>query len=111
MSGTGLELWLAFTAAAIALGVAAYFMARTDDAMDWDTDRREEERRGNERRGGKERRSLARLLHDRLHNPGRRKNDRRGGDRRKTTDWQEHIDQVRERVESTKNDDRNRKAQ
>ncbi len=111
MSGFGLELWLAFTAAAIALGVAAYFMARTDDAMDWDTDRREDERRNSERRTGKERRSLARLLHDRLHNPGRRQSDRRTGDRRTDSNWQTEIEQVRERVESVKHDDRNRKAQ
>lgn len=111
MSGFGLELWLAFTAAAIALGVAAYLMARTDDAMEWDTDRREEERRRAERRAGKERRGLTRLLHDRLHNPGRRRTERRGDDRRSSSNWQHEIEQVRERVESVKNDERNRKAQ
>jgi len=111
MSGLGLELWLAFLAAAIALGVAAYLMARKDDAMEWDTDRREDERRDLERRSGKERRSLTRLLHDRLHNPGRRRSDRRSSERRSNTDWQEEIEQVRQRVESVKHDERNRKAQ
>lgn len=111
MSGLGLELWLAFIAAALALGAAAYIMARKDDALDWDTDRREEERRNSDRRTGKERRSLARLLHDRLHNPGRRNADRRAAERRSSASWQEEIDQVRARVESVKHHDRNRKAQ
>jgi hypothetical protein len=111
MDGLGLELWLAFLAAAIALGVAAYVMARKDDALDWDTNRRDEERRNTERRSGKERRSLSRLLHDRLHNPGRRRNERRGDDRRSNSDWRTNVEQVRERVESVKQDNRNREAQ
>ena len=104
MNGLALELWIGFFVMALALGVGAYFMARKDDTLDWDTNRREDERRASERRAGRERRSLSRLLHDKVHNPGRRRGERRESDRRNRDQWQEEIESVRAKVESTKQD-------
>ena len=105
MSGLALELWIGFFIVALALGVGGYVWARKDDSLDWDTNRREDERRQTERRSGTERRSLSRLLHDRLHNPGRRRAERREGDRRSGgAEWENKIDSVREKVESSKQD-------
>ncbi len=110
MTGLGLELWLAFLAAALALAAGAYYLARKDDSVDWDANRRDDERRSVERRGGRERRSLSRLLHDRLHNHSRRREERREQERRRTDEWKEEIEEVRARVENTKQDDRGRRA-
>ncbi len=104
MSGLSLGIWLGFFAAAIALGVGAYFLARKDDSLDWDTNRREDERRDNERRAGADRRGLSRLLHDRIHNPSRRRAERREAERRRSGEWHEEIETVRTKVESTKQD-------
>ncbi len=104
MSRLALELWLGFFAAAVALGIGAYVLARKDDSLDWDTNRREDERRNADRRSGGERRSLSRLVHDRVHNPGRRRAERREGDRRREGEWQNEIEAVREKVEATKQD-------
>jgi len=108
MNGLVLELWLGFFVAAIALGIGAYLLARKDDTLDWDTNRREEERRSADRRAGRERRSLSRLLHDRIHNPGRRRAERREGERRRSSQWQEEIEDVRTKVETTKQDNTRR---
>ena len=104
MSGLAIGLWVGFFTAAIALGVAAYLIARKDDSVDWDTNRREDERRSLDRRSGQERRSLTRLIHDRIHNPGRRRAERREGERRNAHEWKEQIEDVRAKVEATKQD-------
>jgi hypothetical protein len=108
MSGFGLELWLAFLAAALALAGGAFYLARKDDSVDWDTDRRDDPRRSVERRGDKERRSLSRLLHDRLHNHSRRRAERREQERRRYGEWKKEIEEVRARVENVKQDNQQR---
>jgi len=104
MSALALELWIGLFIAAVALGIGAYLLARKDDSIDWDTNRREDERREDERRAGGERRSLSRLIHDRVHNPGRRRAERREGERRRANEWQDQIEEVRAKVETTKQD-------
>ena len=104
MSGLTLELWFGFFAAAAALTVGAYLLARKDDSLDWDTNRREDERRDLDRRSGDERRGLSRLIHDRIHNPGRRRAERREAERRRANEWKEQIEDVRAKVEAAKQD-------
>jgi hypothetical protein len=99
-----LEIWAGFIVAGIALGVAAYRLARRDDSVEWDTNRRAEERREGDRRTGVERRSLSRLIHDRIHNPGRRRAERREADRRRGGDWTAEADTIRQKVEASKQD-------
>lgn len=104
MSGLAIEIWAGFIIAGIAFGIGAFVLARRDDSVEWDTNRRDDERRKGDRRSGTERRSLSRLVHDKIHNPGRRRAERREADRRRAADWNAEANTVREKVEATKQD-------
>ena len=108
MSEPGIEMWLAFVVAGLGLGAAAFYLAHKDDSIEWDADRRNDERRARDRRNGKERRSLARLLHDRLHNYNRRRAERREQERRRYGEWKSEVEQVRARVENAKQENSKR---
>ena len=91
------------------LAVGGMLLARRDDIIRWNTERRNGERRRWERRNAPERRSELRRDHDeRVSNANRRRSDRREADRRRDVDWRQHLENVRERVEDIQQDNRNR---
>jgi hypothetical protein len=96
---------------AVLLGLIAggLILARREDIVRWNTERRLAERRKWERREGNDRRGELRLDHDeRVNNANRRKSDRREGERRQDADWKEQLENVRERVEDIQHNNLNR---
>jgi hypothetical protein len=93
----------------LVLGVGGLLLARKDDIVRWNTERRNTQRRQWERRAGDDRRGELRRNHDeRVHNHNRRRAERREADRRQETDWKSHLESVRERIEDIQQDNRNR---
>ncbi len=102
-------IWIVIGSVVLLLGVGGLLLARRDEIVRWNTNRRNAERRGWERRTGNDRRSDLRLDHDqKVNNSNRRRTDRREEDRRQDTDWKSHLEEVRERVEEIQHDNRNR---